>query len=69
VADSDKQSIRIPKPRWQGASGRAKQVHRSSGAGIVNAFLVKYHRGDLDSEVSAWLEELTGVPHPPQPGR
>ena len=66
MADSTKQSIRIHTGRWKSAAQRAQRVHRSSGAGIVNAFLVKYERGDLDSEVSAWLEELTGVPHPVQ---
>jgi hypothetical protein len=58
------QSIRIPNERWRAACDRARQGHSSSGAAIVNAFLLKYERGELDAEVSQWLHELTGVPHP-----
>jgi hypothetical protein len=58
------QSIRIPRERWRDSCERARRAHSSSGAAIINAFLLKYQRGELDAEVSRWLEELTGVPHP-----
>lgn len=64
---SGQQSIRVPQPRWRAAIQRARTVHTSSGAGVINAFLVKYNRGELDAEVAAWLTETTGVKHEAAP--
>jgi hypothetical protein len=67
VAVTPKQSIRIDPPRWQRAITRARRVHRTDGAKLVNAFLEMYGRGEIDGEVSAWLATLTGVEHTHEP--
>lgn len=42
-------------------------MHTSDGSKVVNAFLIKYTRGELDAEVAQWLTELTRVRHEAAP--
>lgn len=58
-----KQGIRIPRDRWEAVQRRAG--HRRAAA-VINAALVLYLRGELDSLLAPLLAEDEGPGQTPQ---